>query len=74
MWNLNYQHDANKLIRKQKETQTWRTDLWSLAGQEQGEGGGAGLGLACANYYMHYRTDGKVLLHSTRNYIVNALG
>ena len=41
-----------------------------------GAGGGrcAGLGLACANYYMHYRTDGKVLLHSTRNYIVNALG
>ena len=74
MWNLNYQHDTNKLIRKQKETQTWRTDVWSLAGQGHGEGVGGGWGLACANYYMCYRTDDKVLLHRTRNYRVSTLG
>ena len=61
------------LSTKQKETQTWRTNLWLQAG---GRGSGMDWEFVvsrCKLLYLKWINNEVLLLHSSRNYIFNDL-
>ena len=65
MWKLNY--DTHELIYERKtDSQTWRTDLWSLRAGREGLDWEFGIS-RCKLLYVEW-INIKILLYRTRNY------